>query len=132
MATAMAERAPLGVSAAPRQGLLWRRVEPIYKALGGRHSAHCGPAPGAETSVSSSEQPFSSSVASFFLSFLFSPLFLLCAPLDKISRTINDVEINKSLPHSAQHLTLAPGLVPLSPQAWRPLGKAPSISTSLK
>lgn len=43
------------------------------------------------TSFSFSGQPFSSSVASFFLSFLFSPLFLLCAPLDKISRTINHI-----------------------------------------
>lgn len=43
------------------------------------------------TSFSFSGPPFSSSVASFFLSFLFSPLFLLCAPFDRISRTINHI-----------------------------------------
>lgn len=59
------------------------------------------------TSFSFSEQPFSSSVASFFLSFLFSPLFLLRAPLDKISRTINNVEINRNLSQSAQYLKVA-------------------------
>ena len=59
------------------------------------------------TRFSFSEQPFSSSVASFVLSFLFSPLFLLCSPLDKISRTINNVEINKSTCQSVQYLQLA-------------------------
>ena len=59
------------------------------------------------TSFSFSRQPFSSSVASFFLSFLFSPLFLLCSPLDKISRTINNVEINNSTCQSVQYWKLA-------------------------
>lgn len=82
------------------------------------------------TSFSFSGQPFSSSVASFFLSFLFSPFFLLCSPLDKISRTINDVEMNSGLSQSAQYSTLAWGSVSTLSSI---LGlEAPGQSTSLK
>lgn len=71
---------------------------------------HCGPSRWQITSFSFSGQPFSSSVASFFLSFPFSPLFLLCAPLDRISKTINHVGTHRSFP--SLHAAGQPQLVP--------------------